>query len=328
MNGCTRTDKPSISVLMSLYEPNLDWLRQQLVSIDAQDYPNVSLFIRDDCSPSVPFDEIERCVRESVHNVPCVLKKGEQNLGYNKSFELMTGEAAGDYFAYCDQDDIWLENKLSVMMDELSQHGAELVCSDMYIIDSAGNEIADSVTRVRRHHQFRSGYDLTDTLWHKNFVSGCAMLISAKTARAALPFNPYMYYDHYLALYAANEGLVISLQQPLIRHREHGDNQSGIMLGVEDKSSYLKLRIEVPLDSVRWLLENFPAKPRLKETLQDGLKWLEARQAYQKGDMTSGKTIFALRHFSPYPSLFELAMPFMPKPVFNFIINASRKNIV
>lgn len=33
-------EKPRISILLAVYEPRLDWLRQQLESLNAQDYPD------------------------------------------------------------------------------------------------------------------------------------------------------------------------------------------------------------------------------------------------------------------------------------------------
>ena len=56
------TDKPRISILMAVYEPRIDWLREQLVSLNEQTYPNLRLYIRDDCSPTVPYEQIQSCV--------------------------------------------------------------------------------------------------------------------------------------------------------------------------------------------------------------------------------------------------------------------------
>ena len=98
------TDKPLISILMAVYEPRMDWLRQQLVSLNEQTYPNLRLYIRDDCSPTVPYEQIQSCVRDCIMRFPYVITRNERNLGSNATFELLTKEAEGDLFAYCDQD--------------------------------------------------------------------------------------------------------------------------------------------------------------------------------------------------------------------------------
>ena len=40
------TGKPLISILMAVYEPRMDWLREQLESLEAQIYPNLRLYVR------------------------------------------------------------------------------------------------------------------------------------------------------------------------------------------------------------------------------------------------------------------------------------------
>ena len=97
---------------MAVYEPRLDWLKEQLDSLNAQTYPNLKLYIRDDCSPTVSFEGIKKLVSESITAFPYIIGRNSENWGSNTTFELLTKEADGKYFAYCDQDDIWLPEKL------------------------------------------------------------------------------------------------------------------------------------------------------------------------------------------------------------------------
>ena len=77
MSGCMGTDKPRIAILMAVYEPRMDWLREQLLSLNAQTYPNLMLYVREDCSPTVPYEEIERCVQECITEFPFVMARNE-----------------------------------------------------------------------------------------------------------------------------------------------------------------------------------------------------------------------------------------------------------
>lgn len=320
------TGKPLVSILMAVYEPRLDWLREQLLSLKAQTYPNLRLYIRDDCSPTAPFAGIQACVEECIRSFPYEIRRNERNLGSNKTFERLTGEAEGEYFAYCDQDDVWLPEKLEVLQEALEREGAELVCSDVYIIDGNGKQVADSITKIRRRHHFRSGSGLTDTLWYSNFASGCALLVRAEIAKAAIPFNPYMYYDHYITLFAANSGRIAFVDRPLIRHREHGGNQSSTLQGVVDRESYQRIRVDETTEAVRWLAEHFPTDEKLKRTLEEGKRWMEARQGYLRGDRRLAGTVWRYRRFSSKASLFELALPWMPEKIFLYIIGLAKEN--
>ena len=46
-------DKPVVYVLMAIYNPDLIWLKEQLISINNQDYENINLLVCDDCSTSI-----------------------------------------------------------------------------------------------------------------------------------------------------------------------------------------------------------------------------------------------------------------------------------
>lgn len=327
MSGCMGTDKPLISILMAVYEPRMDWLRQQLVSLNEQTYPNLRLYIRDDCSPTVPYEQIQSCVRDCITRFPYVITRNEKNLGSNATFELLTKEAEGDLFAYCDQDDVWLPEKLTVLQAAMEREQARLVCSDMYIIDGDGKQVADSITKVRRHHVFRSGRDLAEGLLTHNFVTGCTMLVQSDAAKGAIPFCPYMVHDHYIALCCAAEGMVYSSPERTIRYRIHGGNQTGIMSGVRDKESYLNVRIGAVEEKLRWLEKYFPYHDDLNRSIHRRLRWVHARKEnWQKKGHAS--ELWQLRDCGRQVTLYEILAARLPEKLFMRTINLARKNVI
>lgn len=322
------TDKPLIAILMAVYEPRMDWLKEQLDSLNAQTYPNLRLYIRDDCSPTVSYEDIKALAAQCVSAFPYTIRRNEENLGSNQTFERLTAEAAGEYFAYCDQDDVWLPEKLGVLQEALERERAELVCSDMYIIDENGRQTAESMTKVRRHHVFRSGEGLAPKLLISNFVTGCTMLVRAEQARAAIPFCPYMVHDHYLALWCAEQGKIISLPDRLIRYRIHSNNQTLMMAGVSDKKSYLDVRIRELIHRLSWLGERFRGHGELSHEINRALAWAQAREDAFTGQFKSKRTVWANRDFSPLTSLFEIVMAGAPNRVFMWFVNLKRKNVI
>jgi len=321
------TGKPLISILMAVYEPRLDWLREQVESLEAQTYPNLRLYIRDDCSPTVPFEEIQTLVKDCIRSFPYEIRRNEKNLGSNLTFQRLTEEAEGAYFAYCDQDDVWLPEKLTVLQEELERSGSLLACSDMVIIDGSGRQIADSITKVRRRHVFRSGTDLAAGLVFHNFATGCTTLVHAETAKESVPFCPYMVHDHYIALWCAARGSIQSILRPQVRYRLHCANQTSLLNGVTDKRSYGVIRITGMKNRLAWLEKNFPCEGMLKETIREGLIWSEARE--QNWSHCGGKRqIWRYRRFSPVPSLFELFAAKMPERLFRLCVMAGRRNLI
>ena len=322
------TDKPPITILMAVYEPRMDWLREQLDSLNAQTYPNLRLLIRDDCSPKTPFAQIEALAAERITAFPYSIACNERNLGSNGTFERLTREAEGEYFAYCDQDDVWLPEKLAVLQETIEREDAELVCSNMYIIDGDGNTVADSITKVRKHHVFRSGEGLAPMLLIPNFATGCTMLVRAISAKAAVPFCPDMVHDHFLALFCATRGKLISLPERLIRYRIHSSNQTLMMAGVTDKESYCRVRIEALIRRLEWLAERFAEDPALSEEIGSALEWARARRANFLGDRAAATTVLRLRRFSPLTSLFEVVLAGAPQRLFMFFITLKKRNVL
>lgn len=241
------TGKPLISILMAVYEPRMDWLRQQLVSLNEQTYPNLRLYIRDDCSPTVPYEQIQSCVRDCIMRFPYVITRNEKNLGSNATFELLTKEAEGDLFAYCDQDDVWLPEKLTVLQEAMERERAVLAYSDVSAVDDEGKLLAGSLRELRPRLTYLEGSDLAPKLFFRNCVAGCAMLVNSNIAKRAIPFPRQTVCDHWIALLAATEGTVAFVPDQLVRYRQHKRNQTGVLAGVSDKQSYLRYKV-APLE--------------------------------------------------------------------------------
>ncbi len=319
------TGKPLIAILMAVYEPRLDWLREQLLSLNGQTYPNLRLYIRDDCSPTVPFETIQAMAEECVTRFPFSIARNEENLGSNGTFQRLTQEGEGEWFAYCDQDDVWLPEKLETLERALGESGALLGCSDMYVIDGEGRQVTDSITKVRRRHIFHSGTGLAPGLLTRNFATGCTTLVKAAEAKAAIPFCPYMYHDHYLNLWCAARGSVLSLDKPLIRYRIHGGNQTGILAGITDKASYGRSEVEAMLRRMEWLEANFPCEGELRQSLAQAAEWARARK--ENWESGRGKrTVWKYRKFGERSSVFEIFTEKVPEWIFKWLLRLIKGN--
>lgn len=314
------TGKPRVAILMAVYEPDLEWLRAQLRSLDGQTYPNLCLYIRDDASGKVPFQAIQSCVQDCITAFPFFLQRNEENLGSNRTFQRLTQEAQGDYFAYCDQDDVWLPEKVETLVGELEERRAALACSDVTVIDADGRQTADSITKLRPRHIFHSGEGLAGELLYRNFVIGCTMLLPAGLAKEACPFAESMVHDHYLALYAALHGAIYSHPAPLIQYRVHGGNQTGVLSRVTDKATYLDRHLGGFVCRVEELSRRF-SFPELDRAR----RWAEARTANSRGEPGGAYRLWKLRAVNPSTSYFELIGLRLPDALFRQAVRAIQK---
>lgn len=317
MNRCMETGKPQISILMAVYEPRMDWLREQLLSLDAQTYPNLKLYIRDDCSPTVSYEGIQSCVQDCIRTFPYEIQRNERNLGSNKTFERLTQDADGDYFAYCDQDDVWLPEKLETLERQLAAKAdADLICSDVVLIDGNGRKFAQSITEARPRHVFWEGANLAPTLIYHNYVIGCTTLIRSGRAKEAIPFAEHMVHDHYLAFFCALHGAIAVCPEHLVRYRIHGSNQTGVLAHVADHKSYCEKYIMPFCARIEELQRRF-SLPELGTAAQ----WAWARQKNARREPRGMRNLWKLRHVNQSITLFELVVLRLPLPLFRAAVH-------
>lgn len=317
--------KQAIAVLLAVYEPNIAWLVELLDSLNAQTYEPIRLYVRDDASPTFSPQQLEKLLQEHITKFPYILRRNETNLGSNKTFEALVRDASEPYIAFCDQDDVWLPEKLAntVALLENSPLGPILVCTDLRIIDGKGELIADSMEKHRRRHVFLRGTGLAPTLIHRNFAMGCTMVMERSRALSYLPFPNGIVHDHYLAFRAAADGAIDFLREPQLLYRVYGGNQTGVMTGVSDKSDYLKRRIRVFDDRVSCFSDaaSFPE-------LEEARRWSRARLANfhrEKGGFTA---LWRMRHVNFVTTVFELFALRLPLPIFRFAIRLVQKGVL
>ncbi len=315
-------DKPLVTIVMAVYKPNEKWLREQLISLNRQTYPNLELLVCDDC-PDFPVDE--DIFSQLITDFPYTLYRNQKNSGSNKAFEFLTKIAKGKYISYCDQDDVWHRDKIEKMAEVLEKTGSPLVCSDMNIIDGEGKQIADSIRKIRRRHIFLEGENLAPKLLVSNFVTGCAMIMKAETAKKAIPFIDSLVHDQWLAINAALDGRIEFIPAPLIDYRQHGNNQTGILTGVSDKASYYYER----LTKYSARIEDY--KQRLyygdMKSVIDKLEiFYKARIGYsKKANFKDLKTMLSLKELAPKSVMIETAMKIMPEFIFKKIVSLAKQ---
>lgn len=314
------TKTPLVNIVMAVFNPRMDWLKEQLRSLNEQTYENIIITIRDDCSDKISLEEIKECVKTSLKKFPYSIQQNTENLGSNKTFEKLTQQAGGQYIAFCDQDDIWLPEKIEKLVDFIKQTNSQLVCSDVYVIDGDGRLKANSITELRKRHVFKEGENLVNDLLFRNYVIGCTMLMPTTLAKDAMPFIKDMVHDHYLALYAAAKGSIGVYKENLIRYRIHESNQTNILSQVSNKETYYEVRIAQHLRRMEQLKQRFDI-----EKLDEAYEWNKAREKYYLGQKGSAQKIWQYRYVDKSTSIFDIIMLRMPQWIFKSVVNLIQK---
>jgi glycosyltransferase involved in cell wall biosynthesis len=204
-----------ISVCLASYN-GARYIGEQLRSILDQLGPGDEVVVSDDAST----DDTVAVVR-AVGDARIRVFENSTNLGYTRNFENALRQARGDLIFLADQDDVWLDGKVSTL--ERALRTADFVVSDARVVDGDLNELHASHGRL---HHARTGF------W-ANFSAtryiGACMAFRRDVLTRALPFPSnaaLCAHDYWLAIVAERWFRTRYVDVPLILYRRHGSTAS------------------------------------------------------------------------------------------------------
>jgi len=151
-------DQPLVSVVIATYNMG-QYLPEAIDSVLAQRWENLEVIVVDDGSTDDTPEQMKRFEGNGrVRYLPT------ENRGQPKAKNRGLKEANGDFIAFCDADDIWHPEKLSVQMPMFEVQNTGVVYSEVSYIDQNGKTI-DKPQPYERY----SG-EVTNHLIIKNFV--------------------------------------------------------------------------------------------------------------------------------------------------------------
>ncbi len=112
--------KPQVAILMCTYNGE-EFIREQLDSIEAQDYKNWTLYVNDDGSRDKTLD-ILKTYQKKWGVKKLYIRKGPKK-GFCQNFLQIINDPKinADLYFLCDQDDIWMPHKLSHTSKKISK---------------------------------------------------------------------------------------------------------------------------------------------------------------------------------------------------------------
>lgn len=209
--------KPVISVALCTFN-GANYLREQLRSILNQTYDNFEVVIVDDDSTDGTFQII---LEFAAADKRIRYYKNSERINLNKNFEKAMELCQGEYVCPCDQDDVWAENKLECLLQNIGTNN--LIFSNSEYIDSTGN----SLNRNLNDDYVNQDFDNPIAFIFFNSIPGHTMMIKKPVIKAALPFPNSIFYDCWLALVSLSYGKIKYIPETLQYYRQHGSNILG-----------------------------------------------------------------------------------------------------
>jgi glycosyltransferase involved in cell wall biosynthesis len=226
---------PSISIAMTTFNGAL-YLSEQLTSLSSQTLKPMELVVCDDGST----DETVSILRAFSDVAPFKVRifENAERLGYQQNFMKAASLCTGSLIAFCDQDDVWDNNKLRVVANYFVHSDHLAISHDLCVFFEDGGKLIPSYFR----HLALSGLSPVVN------IKGCSLILSRELIELVHWPATQSNYSHdtwvcFTALLLGRRGYI---KKPLVRHRIHRNNTSGKLAGGDARLHRLLRRLQLP----------------------------------------------------------------------------------
>ena len=229
-------------ILLSTYNGE-KFLAQQLDSILAQRDVEILLLVRDDGST----DGTRVILRDYASHHPNIRLRLEDNLGFAGSFDALLrwghAECANqvEYFAFADQDDYWMPEKVSVAVEAIQgKGGVWLYMSNATIADSKLTPVCPLFDKPIEKMTFAQA--LIDA-----YTYGCTMCMNRALLDAYVRMTQRVpvVHDRWCYLLSMLLGHVVYDPMSHLLYRQHGNNAGGVKCKTTDIIGRIRLMRKV-----------------------------------------------------------------------------------
>lgn len=217
-----------ICIIMAVYNGEA-YLAEQIDSLLRNSCQNFTLHIFNDHSQ----DRSKIIIDEYAGKYPDKIYAHHhtENHGVIRNFLEGTQIMDADYYMFCDQDDVWMPDKIKRSMDAMEQLESTagnqpcIVFGDAKMVDQDLQELAPSFQRQSGYHT--DALDPAHILM-ENKLNGCSILFNRSLQQMLTVFPPEIrMHDWWIALIGSFFGKIFYLDEPLLLYRQHEKNVVG-----------------------------------------------------------------------------------------------------
>lgn len=212
-----------VDILVTTYNTNEKYLRQQIETIINQTYQNLQIYISDDKSPNENVAKILQEYAEKDKRIKLFIQP--QNLGYNNNFEFLLKQSTADYIMFSDHDDIWYQDKVEKSLKKIKQENVDMVYSNCRLVNEEGKVLQENYFKYKNVPLIKKQNKLCIS---RCVGIGCSQIITKQVKEKMIPFKEQVIAHDWLAAFIASEGKGIRyIEEPLFDYRLHTTNVFG-----------------------------------------------------------------------------------------------------
>ncbi len=216
-----------VEIILATHE-GANYIAAQIDSILNQSYKNWTLRIGDDHSTDNTWEIISDYQKRFPEKITAVRvsKGGSAQASF---FELLR-QTTAPLIMFCDQDDVWLPDKILVSMATLKENGAldvaALVYTDMEVVSESLATINSSFLKMQGLNPAWSQHKAKAVV--QSMAAGCTMLFTRQLVDVLRePDHSLFLHDHWLLMHAAIFGRVCFCDERTMYYRQHQKNAVG-----------------------------------------------------------------------------------------------------
>lgn len=223
--------QPIVDILLATYNGE-KYLREQIDSIRDQTYDNWRLLISDDCSSDNTLSIIKNYV-EIDSRITLISESRHFGNAKGNFFHLLK-HSSNSLVMFCDQDDVWLDNKIEVSLKEMERAGGNknsslptVVFSDSIVVDEDLQVLSYSYHKYAGLHPYCCKYR---RLLVTNTAAGNTMMLNRPLVRLLQDVkqpSAICMHDWFAMLVASAFGKIVYIPIPTVLYRQHGHNAVG-----------------------------------------------------------------------------------------------------
>jgi rhamnosyltransferase len=296
-------EKKKVLILMSTYNGE-KYLKEQIDSLLRQEAVDLDILVRDDGSSDLTLNILNEYSDKGL----LTWYVGE-NIRPAKSFmDLIHRASNADYYAFCDQDDVWNDDKLFIAIKKLEEladnNKPKLYCSNYQLVDESLNILPDNnhVSTIT----FKSALV-------SSCATGCTIVFNRKLLlklQSYTPQNLVMHDDWAHKVCLALDGRVVYDDRKTLKYRQHGNNVDGGVHTITSRIQRIFQRISskecIRSKQIQDLIKGYSS-----EMNKENLSLACTIANYKKSKGTRWKILFSRSIKTPYSRLnqgFKLAI--------------------
>lgn len=232
-----------VTIVMTTYNGE-KYVGEQIDSILSSTYKDIMLQVYDDVSTDSTMD----ILKKYADTYPDIIHvyQNKTNLGVTRNFLNAISRTTSDYIMLCDQDDVWMPNKIPDTLSRVRHMEAQIgqnipiaVFTDAVITDGDMKILQDSFFRSGKLNPCKT--DLPHLLMENKLI-GCTVMINSPLRKIIQSYSlprQARFHDWWIALIAVSFGRIGFIAEPTMYYRQHGKN----VVGNQSFLSYFKNRI-------------------------------------------------------------------------------------